>query len=107
MGGDWIIIDSNSEYIYVPAAVSNNVTKVNLLTGPHEWTTSTGIGPYGGTLNADETEISVSNKGETGYFLGRTITVIETVAGRRYITNRFEQATAIKPIDPPPKLPPV
>ena len=62
--GDWIIIDSNSEYMYVPAAVSNNVTKVNLITGAIEWATSTGIGPYGGTLNADETEIWISNKGE-------------------------------------------
>jgi len=70
--GDWVIIDSRSEYMYVPAAVSNNVTKVNLGTGAIEWATSTGIGPYGGTLNADETEIWVS----------RTITVIETATGR-------------------------
>ncbi len=80
--GDWVIIDSRSEYMYVPAAVSNNVTKVNLGTGAIEWATSTGIGPYGGTLNADETEIWVSNKGETSGQFGRTITVIETATGR-------------------------
>jgi DNA-binding beta-propeller fold protein YncE/mono/diheme cytochrome c family protein len=80
--GDWIIIDSSSEYMYVPAAVSNNVTKVNLITGAIEWATSTGIGPYGGTLNADETEIWISNKGETSGQFGRTITVIETATGR-------------------------
>jgi DNA-binding beta-propeller fold protein YncE len=68
--------------MYVPAAVSNNVTKVNLGTGAIEWATSTGIGPYGGTLNADETEIWVSNKGETSGQFGRTITVIETATGR-------------------------
>ncbi|HEY5623639.1 MAG TPA: hypothetical protein VIV14_07740 [Gammaproteobacteria bacterium] len=80
--GDWVIIDSNSEYMYIPAAVSNNVTKVNLATGAIEWATSTGIGPYGGTLNADETEIWISNKGETSGQFGRTITVIETATGR-------------------------
>ena len=80
--GDWVIIDSSSEYMYVPAAVSNNVTKINLATGAIEWSTSTGIGPYGGTLNADETEIWVSNKGETSGQFGRTITVIETATGR-------------------------
>ena len=80
--GDWVIIDSNSEYMYIPAAVSNNVTKVNLATGAIEWATSTGIGPYGGTLNADETEVWISNKGETSGQFGRTITVIETATGR-------------------------
>ena len=79
--GDWIIIDSKSEYMYVPAAVSNNVTKVNLATGAIEWATSTGIGPYGGALNADETQVWISNKGETSGQFGRTITVIETSSG--------------------------
>ena len=80
--GDWVIIDSRSEYMYVPAAVSNNVTKVNLATGAIEWSTPTGIGPYGGTLNADETQVWISNKGETSGQFGRTITVIETASGR-------------------------
>ncbi len=80
--GDWVIIDSKSEYMYVPAAVSNNVTKVNLVTGAIEWATSTGVGSYGGTLNADETEVWISNKGETSGQFGRTITVIETASGR-------------------------
>ena len=75
--GDWVIIDSRSEYMYVPAAVSNNVTKVNLATGAIEWSTPTGIGPYGGTLNADETQVWISNKGETSGQFGRTITVID------------------------------
>jgi hypothetical protein len=51
--GDWIIIDSKSEYFYVPAAGSSNVTKVNIATGAIEWSTPTGTGPYGGTLNAE------------------------------------------------------
>lgn len=84
--GDWVIIDSNSEYMYIPAAVSNNVTKVNLATGAIEWATSTGIGPYGGALNADETEVWISNKGETSGQFGRTITVIETATGRLLAT---------------------
>ena len=80
--GDWVIIDSRSEYMYVPAAVSNNVTKVNLATGAIEWSTPTGVGPYGGTLNADETQVWISNKGETSGQFGRTITVVETASGR-------------------------
>ena len=46
--GDWIIIDSDSDYLYVPAAGSANVSKINNSTGAIEWSTPTGIGPYGG-----------------------------------------------------------
>ncbi|MGI9271909.1 MAG: hypothetical protein ACR2QT_09045 [Woeseiaceae bacterium] len=80
--GDWIIIDSNSENFYVPAAGSSNVTKVNIDSGAIEWSTATGTGPYGGTLNADESEIWVSNKGEATGVIGRTLTVINTESGR-------------------------
>lgn len=80
--GDWIIIDSKSEYFYVPAAGSSNVTKVNITTGAIEWSTPVGTGPYGGTLNADETELWVSNKGEATGAIGRTITVVDTKSGR-------------------------
>jgi len=80
--GDWIIIDSNSEYFYVPAAGSSNVTKVNNLTGAIEWSTATGTGPYGGTLNASETELWIANKGEATGAVGRTLTVIDAVNGR-------------------------
>ena len=80
--GDWITIDSKSEYFYVPAAGSANVTKVNIATGAIEWSTPTGVGPYGSALNADETELWVSNKGEATGALGRTITVVDTETGR-------------------------
>ena len=80
--GDWVIIDSASDYLYVPAAGSANVTKINNSTGAIEWSTPTGIGPYGGTLNADETELWVSNKGEATGALGRTLTVVDTESGR-------------------------
>ena len=80
--GDWIVIDSKSEYLYVPAAGSSNVTKVNIGTGAIEWSTATGTGPYGGTLNAAETELWVANKGEATGTIGRTITVVDTASGR-------------------------
>ncbi len=80
--GDWIIIDSNSEYLYVPAAGSSNVTKVNLATGAIEWSAATGTGPYGGALNADETELWIANKGEATGAIGRTVTIIDTATGR-------------------------
>jgi len=80
--GDWIIIDSNSEYLYVPAAGSSNVTKVNIGTGAIEWSTATGTGPYGGTLNADETELWIANKGEATGTVGRTLTVVDAQNGR-------------------------
>lgn len=80
--GDWIIIDSKSENFYVPAAGSSNVTKVNIDSGAIEWSTATGTGPYGGTLNADESEIWVSNKGEATGVIGRTLTVIDAESGR-------------------------
>ena len=80
--GDWITIDSNSEYLYVPAAGSSNVTKINIASGAVEWSSPTGIGPYGSTLNADETELWVANKGEAAGVIGRTITVIDAETGR-------------------------
>lgn len=80
--GDWIIIDSKSEYLYVPAASSATLTKINIASGEVVWSTPTGTGPYGGTLSADESEIWIANKGEATGFIGRTITVIETASGR-------------------------
>jgi hypothetical protein len=80
--GDWIIIDSKSEYLYVPAAGSSNVTKVNIGTGAIEWSAATGTGPYGGTLTADESQIWISNKGEATGAIGRTLTVVDTASGR-------------------------
>ena len=80
--GDWVTIDSNSEYMFVPAAGSSNVTKVNIETGEIPWSVSTGIGPYGSSLNADETELWVANKGEATGHIGRTITVIDADNGR-------------------------
>ena len=80
--GDWIIIDSKSENIYVPASGSSNVTKINTTTGAIEWSTATGTGPYGGTLTADEKEIWISNKGEATGAIGRTLTIVDTASGR-------------------------
>lgn len=80
--GDWIVIDSAGENIYIPAAGSSNVTKINTSTGAVEWSAATGTGPYGGTLTADEKEIWISNKGEATGAIGRTLTVVDTATGR-------------------------
>lgn len=80
--GDWITIDSRGENIYVPAAGSSNVTKLSSETGEIQWSTSTGVGPYGSSLNADETELWVANKGEATGHIGRTITVLDAKTGR-------------------------
>ena len=80
--GDWIVIDSRSEYMYVPAARSTNVSKINIATGAIEWFAPTGVGPYGAALNADESELWVSDKGESNGQFGRTITVIDADSGR-------------------------
>ena len=78
----WLTIDSQKRYMYVPASASNYLNKIDLTTGTPIWTTPTGTGPYGATLNADETEIWVADKGETTGMFGRTITVIDTNSGR-------------------------
>lgn len=80
--GDWIIIDADSENLFVPAAGSATVTKINNNSGAIEWSTATGTGPYGGTLNADESEIWISNKGEATGAIGRTLTVVDANSGR-------------------------
>lgn len=84
--GDWIVIDSSREYMYVTAGGSSNVSKINLETGEARWTAPAGISPYGASLTADETELWVANKGEsTGHF-GRTISVLTADSGRQLAT---------------------
>jgi DNA-binding beta-propeller fold protein YncE len=79
---NWIVIDSNQEYMYVPVGANSYLNKINLATGDISWTTPTGIGPYGAALNADESEIWVADKGETTGMFGRTMTVIDVERGR-------------------------
>jgi len=79
---NWIAIDSAKEYMFVTQAGSSNVSKINIKTGEMAWTAGTGIGPYGVSLNADETEIWIADKGEgTGHF-GRTLTVLSADTGQ-------------------------
>jgi len=84
--GDWIVIDANSEFIYVTAAGTSNVNKINLETGAIEWTAAAGISPYGASLTADEAELWVANKGETTGHFGRTISVLAADSGRQLAT---------------------
>jgi DNA-binding beta-propeller fold protein YncE len=80
--GNWITIDSKSEFMYVPGAGSSNISKINIETGEIAWTKGTGIGPYGSNLNADGTEIWIADKGEgTGHF-GRKLTVLDAQPGQ-------------------------
>ncbi len=84
--GDWIVIDSRKEYMYVTAAGSSNVNKINLETGELQWTAPAGISPYGASLTADESELWVANKGETTGHFGRTISVLAADTGRQLET---------------------
>jgi mono/diheme cytochrome c family protein len=77
---NWLIVDSAKEHMYVINTMSN-ASKINIETGVIEWTNGTGIGPYGGSLNADETELWTADKGEAAGHLGRTITVMDTNTG--------------------------
>ena len=83
--GDWIVIDSESEHIYVPTA-SSTVSKISTETGETVWAAPTGVGPYAATLNADESEVWVANKGESSGAIGRTITVVDANNGRGIAT---------------------
>jgi DNA-binding beta-propeller fold protein YncE len=83
---NWIVIDSAKENMYVAVGASSYVTKINLDSGEILWTTPTGSGPYGASLNADESEIWVADKGETTGFYGRTMSVIGTEEGRQIET---------------------
>ncbi len=78
--GNWAVVDSAHEYIY-PVMSSSIASKVDVNTGEVIWTNGTGIGPYGASLNADETELWVADKGEAAHHLGRTITIIDTESG--------------------------
>ncbi|NIW25364.1 MAG: hypothetical protein GWN29_12800, partial [Gammaproteobacteria bacterium] len=61
-------------HIYVVNS-SSNASKIRLSDGEVIWTAGTGIGPYGATLNADESELWIADKGEAAHHLGRTVTV--------------------------------
>ncbi len=77
---NWAVVDSANEYIY-PIMSSSVASKVDVNTGEIVWTNGTGIGPYGASLNADETELWVADKGEAAHHLGRTVTIIDTNSG--------------------------
>ena len=77
---NWAVVDSAKEYVY-PIMSSSIASKVDLNTGEVIWTNGTGIGPYGGSLNADETELWIADKGEAAHHLGRTITIMDTESG--------------------------
>lgn len=79
--GNWVDIDKNSEFMYVPAGGTSNVSKINIDTGEIVWVSGAGTGPYGGSLNLDETEFWTADKGEVTGFRGRTVTVIDTETG--------------------------
>ncbi len=77
---NWAVVDSANEYIY-PIMSSSSASKVDVNTGEIVWSNGTGIGPYGASLNADETELWVADKGEAAHHLGRTVTIIDTNSG--------------------------
>ena len=77
---NWAVIDAAKEYIY-PVMSSSSVAKIEIATGEVIWTTGSGPGPYGGALNADETELWTADKGEAAHHLGRTLTVMDTEEG--------------------------
>jgi len=77
---NWLIVDAAKENMYTVNSMAT-ASKINIETGDVVWTNGTGIGPYGGSLNADETELWIADKGEGAHHLGRTITVMETASG--------------------------
>jgi hypothetical protein len=78
---NWVVVDSAKEYLYVINTMSN-AAKMDVETGEVIWTNGTGIGPYGATLNADETELWIADKGEAAGHYGRTLTVIDAESGQ-------------------------
>ena len=84
--GDWICFDAAKEYMYVPAGGSANISKINIATGDIEWTSPTGTGPYGCSLNAEQTEVWVADKGETTGMFGRTVSIVDARDGRQLKT---------------------
>ena len=84
--GDWIVFDAKKEFMYVPAGGTSNVSKINMASGDIVWAAGAGISPYGASLNAEETELWVANKGEhTGHF-GRTLSVLKADTGQQIAT---------------------
>lgn len=84
--GDWIVFDAKKEFMYVTAGGTSNVSKIDLASGDVAWAAGAGISPYGASLNQDESELWVANKGEhTGHF-GRTLSVLKADTGQQLAT---------------------
>jgi len=77
---NWLLVDAAKENMYIVNSMAN-AAKIAIETGEVIWTNGTGIGPYGGSLNAEETELWIADKGEGAHHLGRTITVMDTESG--------------------------
>ncbi len=82
---NWAVVDSANEYLYSVNTMSN-VAKMDTVTGEVIWSNGTGIGPYGGALNADETQIWIADKGEAAGHYGRTLTVLDANSGQHIET---------------------
>jgi len=77
---NWLLVDAAKENMYIVNSMAN-AAKIAIEPGEVIWTNGTGIGPYGGSLNAEETELWIADKGEGAHHLGRTITVMDTESG--------------------------
>lgn len=78
---NYVRITNDGKSFFVDPSGDDKVVKIDVESGKVLWEAPVGTGPYGMTLNADESELWVLDKGETSLMWGRTITVINTEKG--------------------------
>jgi DNA-binding beta-propeller fold protein YncE/cytochrome c553 len=80
--GGFTITDNNEEFMYNVSGGTDQLFKQNFQTGELVWTARTGLGPYGVSLNHDNTEVWVADKGESIEYWGNSLTIINNDTGQ-------------------------
>lgn len=86
--GGFTITDNKEQYMYNVSGGTDQLFKQDFKTGKLIWSARTGMGPYGVSLNLDNTEVWVADKGESVDYWGNSLTIIDNESGK--ITDRVQ-----------------
>ncbi len=80
--GGFTITDNREQYLYNVSGGTDQLFKQDFRTGELIWEARTGLGPYGVSLSADNTEVWVADKGESVDYWGNSLTIIDNETGK-------------------------
>lgn len=80
--GGFTITDNKDEFMYNVSGGTDQLFKQDFKTGELIWTARTGLGPYGVSINHDNTEVWVADKGESVDYWGNSLTIVDNATGK-------------------------